>query len=44
MKLKLLGEECEYYIPGKDERKASDRISNEEKKALDAGLEEMWQV
>ncbi|CAJ0566903.1 unnamed protein product, partial [Mesorhabditis spiculigera] len=39
-----LGEEVEYYIPGKDERKASDRISNEEKKAMDASLEEMWQI
>ncbi|GMR48090.1 hypothetical protein PMAYCL1PPCAC_18285, partial [Pristionchus mayeri] len=36
------GEECEYYLPGKDERVVSDRMSNEEKKALDRGYEEMW--
>lgn len=37
------GPEHEYYLPGKDERTASDRMSNEEKKALDASLQEMWQ-
>lgn len=40
----LQGEEWDYYLPGKDERIASDRVSNEEKKALDKGYEEMWKV
>ncbi|PAV79750.1 hypothetical protein WR25_06578 isoform C [Diploscapter pachys] len=37
------GEECTYYIKGKDGRVASDRESNEEKKALNASYEEMYE-
>ncbi|PIO53389.1 hypothetical protein TELCIR_25277 [Teladorsagia circumcincta] len=36
--------QCEtYYLPGKDGRIASDRESNQEKKALDGSFEEMYQ-
>ncbi|CAI5448430.1 unnamed protein product [Caenorhabditis angaria] len=36
-------EETPYYLKGKDGRVATDRESNEEKKALDASYEETWQ-
>ncbi|CAD6197104.1 unnamed protein product [Caenorhabditis auriculariae] len=35
-------DESTYYLPGKDGRVASDRESNEEKKALNASYEEMY--
>ncbi|CAI2352269.1 unnamed protein product [Caenorhabditis sp. 36 PRJEB53466] len=36
-------DETPYYLKGKDGRVATDRESNEEKKALDASYEETWQ-
>lgn len=36
-------DETPYYLKGKDGRVATDRESNEEKKALDISYEEVWQ-
>lgn len=36
-------DETPYYLKGKDGRVATDRESNEEKKALDVSYEEVWQ-